>query len=77
MTNNRVRVPWERIPESQQRAIVESVVLREGTDYGLNERSFDSKVKALMETLKRGDAILTYDANLDSFNVVTKDTFYG
>lgn len=77
MTNNRVRVPWERIPESQQRAIVESVVLREGTDYGLNERSFDSKVKALMETLKRGDAILTYDATLDSFNVVTKDTFYG
>ena len=77
MTNNRVRVPWERIPESQQRAIVESVVLREGTDYGLNERSFDSKVKVLMETLKRGDAILTYDATLDSFNVVTKDTFYG
>ena len=76
MTSNRVRVPWERVPEAQQRAIVESVVLREGTDYGLNERSFDSKVNALMETLKRGDAILTYDPTLDSFNVVTQDTFY-
>ena len=77
MTNNRVRVPWDRVPEDQQRAIVESVVLREGTDYGLNERSFDSKVRALMERLRRGDAILTYDPTLDSFNVVTKDTFYG
>ena len=77
MTNNRVRVPWERIPESQQRAIVESVVLREGTDYGLNERSFESKVKALMEMLRRGDTILTYDPTLDSFNVVPKETFNG
>lgn len=75
MTNNRVRVPWERVPEAQQRAIVESIVLREGTDYGLQERSFDSKVQALVQKLKRGDAILTYDPTLDSFNVVAKEEF--
>ena len=49
------------------------IILREGTDYGLTERSFESKMAELTSRLKKGEVVLTYDAKLDSFNIVSSD----
>ena len=48
------------------RAVVESFVLREGTDYGEKEVSLDEKVAAVMRQIKRGDAQIIFDPVTES-----------
>ena len=38
------------------RAVVESFVLREGTDYGVHEASLEAKVAQVLLQLRRGEA---------------------
>jgi uncharacterized protein YheU (UPF0270 family) len=52
------------------RAVVESFVLREGTDYGAHEASLDAKVAQVLMQLRRGQAHITFDPVTESVNVV-------
>ncbi|SSZ30250.1 Uncharacterised protein family (UPF0270) [Aggregatibacter aphrophilus] len=38
-------IPWQELEEQTLINIVESVILREGTDYGLHEQTFEQKRK--------------------------------
>ena len=52
------------------RAVVESFVLREGTDYGAHEASLDAKVAQVLLQLRNGQAHITFDPATESINVV-------
>jgi uncharacterized protein YheU (UPF0270 family) len=54
--------------------IIESFVLREGTDYGHGDYTLEQKVEAVMRQLRRGDVVLTWDAEIESCNIVSKQT---
>ena len=53
-------------------AILESFVLREGTDYGVNEISLDKKIENLKRKLDRKDIFLVFDPNSESVTFLTK-----
>lgn len=53
-------VPWQDIPEQTLRNVIEHFVLREGTDYGAQEMSFDNKVAQVYQKLKEKEAVLVY-----------------
>ena len=53
------------------RAVIESFVLREGTDYGLQETSLEDKVAQVLAQLRRGEAHITFDPATGSINVLT------
>lgn len=53
-------------------AVLESFVLREGTDYGANELSLEQKIKNLKNKVDRGDIILVFDPNSESLTFLTK-----
>lgn len=53
-------------------AILESFVLREGTDYGVNEISLDKKIENLKRKLDRKDIYLVFDPNTESVTFLTK-----
>ena len=55
------------------RAVIESFVLREGTDYGERELSLDDKVRRVERLLERGDARIVFDPRTESVDVVTKE----
>ena len=57
-----MRIPWQELDAETLNNLLESVVLREGTDYGEQELSFNAKVEQLRERLKRGDAVIVYSA---------------
>ena len=65
-----VRVPPDALAPDTLRAVVESFVLREGTDYGAHEASLEDKVAQVMRQLRRGEAHITYDPATESVNVV-------
>ncbi len=65
-----IRVAPEDLAPETLRAVVESFVLREGTDYGLHECSLDDKVAQVMAQLRRRDAHVVFDPASDSVTIV-------
>lgn len=70
--NAPVEVPLGELPPATLRAVIESFVLREGTDYGQRDVSFDGKVADVMRQLERREAVIVYDPVSDSVDIVVK-----
>ena len=56
-----IEVPLDALSASALRGLVEEFVNREGTDYGLRERTLDEKVRDVMRQLERGEAKIVFD----------------
>lgn len=65
-----VEVPWDSLPPATLRAVVEEFITREGTDYGVRERTLDEKVADVMRQLQRGEAKIVFDPEASSVNIV-------
>jgi uncharacterized protein YheU (UPF0270 family) len=65
-----VRVPYTELAPDLLHAVVESYVLREGTDYGEREFSLADKVAHVMAQLKRGDASVVFDPDTETVSIV-------
>ena len=59
-------VPHTELAPELLRAVIESFVLREGTDYGEREVSLDDKVARVLRQLQRGEARILYDPETES-----------
>jgi hypothetical protein len=66
-----VRIPHTELSADALRGVVESFVLREGTDYGQHEATFESKVDDVMRQLDRGEAEILWDPASESVHLVT------
>lgn len=51
--------------------IIESVVLREGTDYGDQELSLAEKVALVRTQLENGEALIEYSEEHESVNIIS------
>jgi uncharacterized protein len=65
-----VVVPYTELAVELLHAVVESYVLREGTDYGEREFSLQDKVAHVIGQLKRGDVQIVFDPESDTVNIV-------
>jgi uncharacterized protein YheU (UPF0270 family) len=65
-----VVVPHTELTADLLRNVVESFVLREGTDYGEREVSLDSKVASVVRQLERGEAQIIFDPQSESIDIV-------
>ena len=63
-------MPLESLSDAALRALIESFVGREGTDYGLEERSLEQKVADVRRQLERGEARIVFDPKTESVNIV-------
>ena len=65
-----VEVPYEALSAQALRGVIESFVLREGTDYGEREMALDAKVAQVMRRLERGEARLMFDPHTSTVTVI-------
>jgi uncharacterized protein len=65
-----VEVPYTELREDVLHAVIESFVLREGTDYGEKEYSLQDKVARILIQLKQREAKIVYDPESDSVTIV-------
>jgi uncharacterized protein YheU (UPF0270 family) len=72
-----IRVAPEDLAPDTLRAVIESFVLREGTDYGLHETSLEAKVAQVLMQLRRGEAHVAFDPATESVNVVVTSAIGG
>lgn len=67
-----VAVPHDALSPAALCGLVESFVLREGTDYGEVEFSLADKVAHVMRQLERGEAEVMFDPNTQTASIVVR-----
>ena len=65
-------VPHRELTADLLRAVIESFVLREGTDYGEKEYSLDEKVARVVRQLERGEAQIVFDPETESVDIAVR-----
>jgi uncharacterized protein len=65
-----VEVPHQELTTDVLRAVVESFVLREGTEYGERDVALESKVAQVMRQLDRGEVRIIFDPESESIDIV-------
>jgi uncharacterized protein YheU (UPF0270 family) len=64
-----VDVPMTQLAPDTLQALVESFVLREGTDYGEREVPLATKVAQVVRQLQRGEARIVFDPATESVDI--------
>ena len=65
-----IDVPLDALSPSALRGLVEEFINREGTDYGLVERTLEEKVRDVMRQLERREAKIVFDPETRSATIV-------
>lgn len=55
-----MRIPYQDLSPEALQSLIESYVLREGTDYGQSEHSLKDKVAAVHAQLQSGEVTIVY-----------------
>lgn len=66
-----VEIPQEALSADALRGIIESFILREGTDYGREEVSLEKKVEQIERQLAKGDIKIVFDPETETVGLVT------
>jgi len=65
-----VAIPHTELSAEALRGVIESFVLREGTEYGEREFTLEEKLLHVMHQLERGEAQIMFDPQSQSVDVV-------
>jgi hypothetical protein len=67
-----IEVPYGELSAELLNAVIESFVLREGTDYGEKEHSLEDKVARVIGQLKSGEARILFDPESESVTIAVR-----
>jgi uncharacterized protein YheU (UPF0270 family) len=67
-------VPYHDLSPEALRGVLESFVLREGTEYGDREIPLEQKVADVMRQLERGEAQIIFHAELQSIDIIVSQS---
>lgn len=65
-----VIIPYTEVSADALQGLLESFVLREGTDYGEKELPLERKVNDVLRQLERGEAHIVFDPNTETVDIV-------
>ena len=65
-----VAIPHGELSADALRGVIESFVLREGTEYGAIDFSLEQKVARVMRQLERNEARIMFDPNSETIDIV-------
>ena len=68
-------IPFEQLDKDTLYNLIESYVLREGTDYGKQEVSIQSKVAQVNQQLRNGEAMVFFSELHESVSIISKNEF--
>ena len=68
-------IPWQDLSPETLENLIESFVLREGTDYGEHERTLEQKVADVKRQLQCGEAVLVWSELHETVNIMPRSQF--
>ncbi|MCI4184900.1 YheU family protein [Dickeya dianthicola] len=66
-------IPWQELAQETLQNLIESFVLREGTDYGEQERTLEEKVADIRRQLAQGDVVLVWSELHETVNIMPRN----
>ena len=70
-------IPWQDLAPETLDNLIESFVLREGTDYGEQERSLEQKVADIRRQLQSGEVMVVWSELHETVNIMPRNQFRG
>ena len=67
-----MEIPYQELKTETLESLIESFILREGSDYGDGEFSLQDKVDHIHAQLKGGKAVIVYDLEMESCSIIVK-----
>lgn len=68
-------IPLEQLSNETLSAIIENFILREGTEYGAEDVSQQTKIEQVKKQLVQGSAVLVYSELHESVNILPSEQF--
>lgn len=68
-------IPWQELESETLDNIIESFILREGTDYGSQELSLEQKKENLRLKIQKGSAVIVWSELHESIDIKDKTDF--
>lgn len=68
-------IPYQSLDSETLNNLIESFILREGTDYGEAEISLESKTQTVLEQLKAGNVLILFSELEESVTLIDKYQF--
>ena len=68
---------WQSLEETTLNNILDSFILREGTDYGVRELSLVEKRERLLAQLKADQVVIVWSELHESLDIKDKKSFLG
>ncbi|MCB0347489.1 MAG: YheU family protein [Bdellovibrionales bacterium] len=75
-----IEVPYDAISEDALKGLIDSFILREGTDYGKHEAAHQTKYDQIYKQITKGDVKIVFDPNIGSITLINKiqwQKFFG
>jgi len=69
------QIPFEQLSKDALFGVIEEFINREGTDYGMNEFTFDQKSEQVLSLLRNGTAKIVFEYNSQTVSILHKDQF--
>ena len=67
-----VEIPIASLSEDILQNVIESFILREGTDYGRNEQSLESKLTQVRKQIENGRVKIIFDPESESVTLMNE-----
>lgn len=70
-----IEVPMDALSTEVLNAVIESFVLREGTDYGRQEVELETKIEQVKKQIAKGLVKIVFDPNTESVTMLTEKDY--
>ena len=70
-------IPWQELEPATLNNVLDSFILREGTDYGEKELSLEEKRERLLAQLKADKVVIVWSELHHSLDIKDKKSFLG
>lgn len=66
-------IPYQQLSKDALNGVIEEYINREGTDYGLQEYSFEQKSEQVLSLIRNGQAKIVFEHNSQTVSILHKD----
>ncbi len=77
MKHKNIEISFEQIEPETLRMLIEEYITRDGTFYGNVELDMKGKIEMVIDQLKRGEVVITWDLESQTRNIVLRKDNIG
>jgi uncharacterized protein YheU (UPF0270 family) len=70
-----IEIPLQSLSDDAIHGVIDNFVQREGTDYGSEEITYDTKIRQVRKQIEKGDVVIVYDPSSESVHLLSKIEF--